>query len=595
MTRRILSLTLATLFSLLVASPVAAQVLERVPPPIDVHVTTASAGRDPADEVAFVPPGTSVRISGTTVPLGSKLTQVRVEVKPAAGAVVTLNAAIANDRSWAVTFPDTGAPGKYGVSAFTADGKNSATTSFTVMSPEGMDALAGTLEQALAKEAADAASAIANAQASLAAKGPFPNQAAVEKNLAEVSAALQELPERLKQAQQGLATLGPVAKKYPAGASELEPLTTAVQEGLAKTAAAAGHVRQAGAAAGKTLGVCDRIDAVNEVLSAASLWFDLQGLLFQKIVQLATDKYLPDRIYNAAVPPARRDNTEEFALGENLKGIASAFNGVPAAGMGAASDGLVEFVKKPQNLLLDTAQMLAGLAFDKLCETFTGPVSGTFAVDATINGGQKFWGYTALISGRITVMYEKQLARPGEPIPMTGEIEGNASFRMYEDLMASNNFNRRFVIYRALIPPIGTGAAAQSAVDPLGKAARMATPSYFRVPVRGLLTGNELTITIGDTALNDFSDAVKGRAIYVVLAPAAPVPYTMLSNIPVQKAQFILSRGLRTTAVLPVATVGAKRVTKVAARSFDRKEVVSNGEVTVMWKLDVKACNPGCR
>ena len=70
------------------------------------------------------------------------------------------------------------------------------------------------------------------------------------------------------------------------------------------------------------------------------------------------------------------------------------------------------------------------------------------------------------------------------------------------------------------------------------------------MPVKGSLKGTELTITVGDGAYNDFSEAVKGRAVYVVLAPAAPIPYTMMSNIPVQKAQFILSRGLRTTAVL---------------------------------------------
>lgn len=123
----------------------------------------------------------------------------------------------------------------------------------------------------------------------------------------------------------------------------------------------------------------------------------------------------------------------------------------------------------------------------------------------------------------------------------------------------------------------------------------MATPGYFRVPVSGELKGNALTITIGDTASSDFADTLKGRAVYVVLAPAAPLPYTMMSNIPVQKAQFILSRGLRTTAVLPVATAHRKPVVKTAARSFDRKEVVSNGDVTVTWKLDVKACNPACR
>lgn len=596
MTGRLLSLTLGTLISLLLPARIHAQALEKVPPPIDVHVSPASWTGPPGDGMVFVPAGGSVRIYGTTVPLGTKGNEVRIEVKPPTGAVAKLTAPIVADRSWSATFEATDVPGRYGVTAYSADGKNSAPAVFTVLSDDDIDAIAEELEKQLAREAADAAAALANAQASLSAKAPYPEQAKVEKNLADINQALKDLPGRLKAGRDALAKLEPIAKQYRAGAKELEPLTTAVQEGLVKTQGAAERVRQAGAAAGKTLGVCDRIDAVNEVLSAASLWFDLQGLLFQKIVQLATDKYLPDRIYNAAVPAAKRDTGEKFALGESLKSVASAFNGAPTGGATGAAEGLVEFVKKPQNLLLDTTQMLTGLAFDKLCEKFTGPVSGTFTVDATINGGQKFWGYTTVVNGKITLMYEKQLAKSGEPIPMTGEIEGNGAFKMYEDLMAFNNFNRQFVIYRALVPPIGTSAEAQGALDPLGKAGRMATPGYFRVPVTGVLKGNELTITVGDAASNDFSDALKGRAVYVVLAPAAPIPYTMAANIPVQKAQFILSRGLRTTAVLPVATATqGKSIIKTAAKSFDRKEVVSNGEVTVTWKLDVKACNPECQ
>jgi hypothetical protein len=34
---------------------------------------------------------------------------------------------------------------------------------------------------------------------------------------------------------------------------------------------------------------------------------------------------------------------------------------------------------------------------------------------------------------------------------------------------------------------------------------------------------------------------------------------------------------------------------KTAVKTLDRKEVVSNGEVTVTWKIAVKACNPDCR
>jgi len=449
---------------------------------------------------------------------------------------------------------------------------------------------------ALDKGAADAQAALGQAHAALDAKTPYPGQDKVNANLEQVDAALKALPSRLAGARTALNTLGDLVSTYPGGAAELEPITSAMQDGVRQAENADTRIRQAGAAAGKTLGVCDRIDAVNEVLSAASLYFDLQGLLFQKIIQLATDKFLPDRVYNAAVPPAARNATDKFALGESLKAVGSALGGAPTGGSTGAAGGLVEFVKKPQNLLLDTMQALTGMAFDKLCEKFTGPVTGTFSVDATINGGQKFWGYTAVLNGKITLMYEKQLATGKGPIPMTGEIEGNASVKMYEDLMAFNNFNRQFVIYRGLVPPPGLGQAGQQAIDPIGKIGRMATPGYFRVPVKGSLAGSELTVTVGDAAYNDFSDLVKGRAVYVVLAPAAPIPYVMASSLPVQKAQFILSRGLRTTGVLPVTTSGSgPSLMKVAVKTFDRREVVSNGEVTVTWKIDVKACNPDCR
>jgi hypothetical protein len=329
-----------------------------------------------------------------------------------------------------------------------------------------------------------------------------------------------------------------------------------------------------------------------------SLWFDLQGKMFTKVVQLATDKFLPDKIYNASVPVGKRDATQKFSLGESLKAVGAALSGsVGAAGGKAAGGaaGIVDFVKQPQNLLLDTAQFLTGLTFDKYCERFQGPLDGTFSVDATVNGPQKFWGYTTTINGTVMLRYEKKNVKPGEVIPMSGEMEGNATFSMYEDLMALNNFNRQFVIFRHLVPPIGFSTTAQDVTGPLGKIARMATPAYFRVPIKGELAGKQLKITVGEASLNDFTDAVKGQAIYVMVTPAVPIPQTLASNIPVQKGQFMLSRAMRTTGTLPISVATKDKLTiQTAQQSFTRKEVVSNGEVTVTWKLNVKACNPEC-
>jgi len=220
-------------------------------------------------------------------------------------------------------------------------------------------------------------------------------------------------------------------------------------------------------------------------------------------------------------------------------------------------------------------------------------VTGTFRVDATINGGQKFWGYTTKINGKFVLRYAKAQVKPGAAIELTGEIEGNGDFSAYEDLMAFNSFNRQFVIYRQLFQPVGFGAAGQAGTDPLGKLARHATPAYFRVPITGKLAGDTLTFTVADSAIIDFTEAVKARVLYVVYVSL--VPQTLSTNLPIQNAQFVLSRGVRTTASMPVtSTTKGKQLFKLAEQTFTRKEVVSNGEVTVRWNLQMKACNPEC-
>lgn len=71
----------------------------------------------------------------------------------------------------------------------------------------------------------------------------------------------------------------------------------------------------------------------------------------------------------------------------------------------------------------------------------------------------------------------------------------------------------------------------------------MGTPGYFRIPVEGESIGEKVTLNILP-ALNDFSNLVKGRAFYVFFEPILPIPYFSQIEFPLQKAHFILSRGM---------------------------------------------------
>nr|MBP6717160.1 hypothetical protein [Acidobacteriota bacterium] len=296
----------------------AAQGLEKIPTPIDVYAAAPSAPATPGGSgaKAVVPPGSPVRLYGTTVPNGKTpaLMQVKIAVKPPSGATTNLVAAMKPDGAFETTFTGSSVSGEFTVTALAPDGKATATTTFVVATPSAIGSVVDALFTELEKGTPDMNAGVSAASTSLANKGPYPEQDKVAQNLAQITAATNELTAKLKVARQGLAKLGDIAKTYPGGAGELEPITTAIATGTAEAEAARQKVVAATASVGKSSGICDRIDAVLEALSAVSLWYDVQGKLFAKVVQLATDKYLPDRIYNAAVPPAKRDNTEKFGL-----------------------------------------------------------------------------------------------------------------------------------------------------------------------------------------------------------------------------------------------------------------------------------------
>ena len=278
---------------------------------------------------------------------------------------------------------------------------------------------------------------------------------------------------------------------------------------------------------------------------------------------------------------------EKFKLAETLKGAGAALTGGKA--------GLKVFCLSPVGLIADAIQALGGMAYDTYCERFQGPIDATLKADF-MAGGNRFWGYTATLGGRLVLRYEKKHLQGGGPIPLSGEFEGNGDFKMYEDLMAFNPFMRRFVLYKKLQTPIGAGAAIQKVGAWAGKFGRAAaTPAYFLVPVKGTLVGDEITLQVGEATV-DFSDGTKGTAHYVLLPPSGlPLPSVQKWDLPIQKAQFVLSRGLRKDATLPVTSATRGGVAfRTAQKTFTRTENDATSEYRVQWTVNVKACNPEC-
>ncbi len=574
--RRLIGASVAAAIAAMVS--VAAQQAEQVAAPVDVKVAAAS-----------LTPGAAAQISGTSVPLGSAA--VKIEITKPDRSLVSLSGPVSPQGTYTVSFTQTTAAGTYGVKATSPDGKTTATTSFRVVGAQDIGALAGALVQSLTDLAGSSGQTIGAVTAAVDGKPDFPDKGAFDQRLAALRQQMGQLPGRLSDMKQALDQLAALTRQYPGLSADprLADVAQSLGENRDKATAMIAQAKDLTGRVPKASGICDTMDTAAEALNFVSLVFDFFGSWPLKVTQLLIDKGLPEEAYNFAVPVENRTSASKAGFIESMKGVGSLF----AGGAGAAKD----FIKGPFGLAADGAQYLLGLGFDKLCERFVGPIDGVFSVDATA-GGKPSWGYKTSIKGRLFLRFEKKQNTGAGPVPLTGEFEGAATkFDMYEDLFAVNTLNKNSVLYRKLVTPIAAGDGVNWAAQKAGRmASALALPNYFLVPVTGTMSGDQVTIEVAPAAQMDFRKDLKGTAWYVSIPFAAMIPIVQKFDIPMQNAQFILSRALRNKATVAVAT--AKRpqgfLLKTIAQTFTRQEVVSNGEVTVKWNLNVKACNPEC-
>src|SRR4051794_17316942 len=210
---------------------VGAQALEKVPTPIEVHVSAPSSTGTPGTDqpTLLVLPRTRVTIAGTSVPMGSAVT-VHVTISRPSGAPAALSAPLDADNAWTTTFSAAEAPGTYAVTASSPDGKNSASATFAVATSATVSGAAEAVTSAIAAGATEVSSGVQAGMQSVANRGEFPNRDQVLHDIEQVGANATELPARLSAFTAAAQTMSQIADQYPAGASELEPITTAMRE-----------------------------------------------------------------------------------------------------------------------------------------------------------------------------------------------------------------------------------------------------------------------------------------------------------------------------------------------------------------------------
>ena len=580
----------AVLLFLLAAASTFAQDLKTVSAPVTVTV-----------EKKVVTPGSAAQITGTSVPLGDNKT-VKIAIvtpeKDASGKLVTvsLNGILTAQGTFNVSFDKTKTPGAYNVTATSPDGKSTAKATFNVVSAQSIESSAKKMKSSMEKLAGKSEKMIQAVKTAIDAKGNFPDRPQMDQDLAKIEQALSQLPKQMAGINKSLDQLSGLVKEYP-GLANVSQLVQVAQELTEVCDKADEMIEQtdyllAYIPKPSGISICDRMDAAVDALDFTGKLLDFckEGPkdAGKFLVELASSATVSG-VYDALVPADKQDPAKKYAFERTVDGIKTSFiEGI---------DELDGYLKTPTGLALDAAKYLVGAGFDHLCERFVGPIEGVFSVDAT-DSGRPFWGYKIHIKGRLILRFETKNNTGRAPVPLTGEFEGTAiKFEVYEDLFTGNQTNKNSVLYRQVVKPFTVGDVISRAMfeiaGPIPSA--LALPTYFKVPVTGVFAadGNTVVIEVASTAVKDFK-GLNANAFYASLPRGSMIPIVQRFDIPMQNAQFILSRGLRSPATVKVKTEKSSKgqLVKTIEQTFTRAEDLN--DVKVNWNLKVKACSPNC-
>ncbi len=264
-------------------------------------------------------------------------------------------------------------------------------------------------------------------------------------------------------------------------------------------------------------------------------------------------------------------------------------------------------------MAVDLTTYIASRVFEGYCQTFQGPVTGTMKAEFSKNG-KTWWSYTIEMQGELVLRYPK--SAQGDSIALTGEFMGNATkFSSWDNAVPVlfPELSQGTVFKTIRIEPFGMGdlpflgdsktmknakALGQpipsmnpltSVIEKGGQVARHRfTPAFFKVPVRGDLRGETVTIELGN-AVVDFDDA-RVKVVQILLPVLAMRIFVNDYALPYKGARFMMFRAMDDTP----AEFNVKRVgkTMVIERQFKRKK--NGSESSGTYNLSIKACNPGC-
>ena len=544
-------------------APLPAHAFEPVDAPVTVKVSP---------EVALVK--SKVTLTGTSLIVG-KNNEVTISVAPESGAAkpapLTLKAKMDASGNFKTDFA-ADSEGKFKITVMAPDGKGSASTSLQVAAPLAAAGSSSASANALITTMQKGQSA---GDAQIAALSPSPAKDEFQQKSAELKKKLAEIPAAQKHYEDALSKIYDLGAKYPESLPALKPLFDELATANEAIKAQNDSFEKRLAQGAKTNVQCDNIEAATEAFSAISTSMNMIGKPWGILKNWVIDKG-PGKLVDTMNLPG---DAAKFHATQSIKLSASVLIGGATGGPIAASAAVIGFAG-------DLGQFWTQLKFAKYCEKFEGPVYAQYRSEFR-HKSKPYFTYKFDLRGKIQLRYAKDAARKADdPIALTGQIEGTLVTTEYAEnaIIINPELSSRVLLRKVLGPP------GVRYLEDIGTMARMALPQGFYIPVKGELHKGKITLNI-EAATKDLSDVIQAQILYVFMEPSLPIPSVQQVKAPLEKAQFIFSRGMRAKPEFDVVTTKDKMQIE---KTFKRTEDLKDADVFIEWKVDVKACNPGC-
>jgi hypothetical protein len=514
---------------------------------VDVHV---------APKIALL--GQPVVVSGKTG-YHEKSPTAAVKVKHESGEPAkTLTAKVTPEGAFTTTFTETKKEGKYSVVVTAADGKGEGKAEFEVRSIGG---LADEIEHAF-RELDDRAGRLLKQAEEMAIALP----ASEERD--EVIKRIDDVQDR-----QRTVDLPPVEiigelRRVAQGPTVVylpeQKVFGKLQEWIEEAEETTDEIDQSKVLDRSKDSICETINTAIEGCKFAALAFNVGKTGLQTLTNVFIDKAIP-----AVVSAAMGENAAALGVSSGLKSAA------------ARLKGKTDLINSIPGLVLDIVEFGVKQLYDRYCGAYQGPIK--IKMTMVWNEGSKPWmKYTVYLEGRMTLRFPLKSA-PGQPLPMTGDVEGNAvKHEFWEDVFVVEPLPKTVILLnRTWLPPPAFPLAAESPLD-MGSILRMVTPASFNVPLIAEMTGDTIKVQFKPARM-DFSPLMVHRKLLVVFTGLLP-DFTVM-RVPIQSAFWILTKGFGDPGTIDVQKDASGK--RFIAKTFAAHRETPDKGVVVDWQISL--------